>query len=205
MNKQGHLWITEKLLPSNMQRYRRWLLFGSILPDLLYHTYITGHTWEAAFQKSIRGMKWLECSGGLNRFSCLYLGYLLHYIEDFFTLPHNKAFHGNLLAHIVYERNFSEFLNDRYEVSSLTGHLCSMFVEDLEVKLKRLHADYEDGSSDFERDTKYMKEAVRQVLDYFAVVLFNNQRMFDAARLETFNAFFRQRYSKFHRQWYSSA
>lgn len=186
MNKQGHLWITEKLLPSNMQRYRRWLLFGSILPDLLYHTYITGHTWEAAFQKSIRGMKWLECSGGLNRFSCLYLGYLLHYIEDFFTLPHNKAFHGNLLALIVYERNFSEFLNDRYEGSSLTGHLCSMSVEDLEVKLKRLHADYEDGSSDFERDTKYIKEAVRQVLDYFAVVLFNNQRMFDAARLETF-------------------
>lgn len=115
------MWITEQLLPQNMQLYKRWLLFGSILPDLLYHTYISGHTWEGAFQKSIRGMKWLECFGGLNRISCLYLGYLLHYIEDSFTLPHNKAFQGNLMAHIEYERKFSDFLEGGYEGSHKSG------------------------------------------------------------------------------------
>ncbi len=186
MNKQGHLWITEKLLPQNMQPYKRWLLFGSILPDLLYHTYLSGHTWEAAFHKTIRGMKWLESFGGLNRISCLYLGYLLHYVEDFFTLPHNKAFSGKLMAHIVYEKKFSDFLEGGYEKAFLTEHMSSMSVEDLEENLKKLHEDYEVGSSDFHKDTKYMKEALVQVLDYFAVVLFKNQKMLDAARLEAF-------------------
>ena len=68
----------------------------------------------------------------------------------------------------------------------MTEHMSSMSVEDLEENLKKLHEDYEVGSSDFHKDTKYMKEALVQVLDYFAVVLFKNQKMLDAARLEAF-------------------
>lgn len=184
MNKQGHLWITAKLLPQNMQPYKRWLLFGSILPDLLYHTYLSGHTWEAAFEKTISRMKKLEVLGGLNCISCLYLGYLLHYVEDFFTLPHNKAFYGNLAEHIEYERNFSQNLESIYEEASLAEHTSSASVEELEMSLKKLHEDYCNGSSDFNKDTKYMKEALKQVLEYFAVVLLKNQKLIDEARLE---------------------
>ena len=184
MNKQGHLWITQKLMPQNMQLYKRWLLFGSILPDLLYHTYLSGHTWEAAFDKIIKRMKKLEVIGGINCTSCLYLGYLLHYVEDFFTLPHNKAFSGNLAEHIGYEREFSQQLEHIYDESSLPEHINSMSVEELEKNLKKLHDDYCKSGSDYGKDTMYMKEAVKQVFEYFAVVLLRNQKLIDSARLE---------------------
>lgn len=66
MNKKSHIVFTKKMNIEVPSRCRVGLLVGSILPDILVHTYLTGHTWKA--------------SGAM----------ILHYIEDFFTMSHSR-------------------------------------------------------------------------------------------------------------------
>ena len=46
MQKRGHILVTKKLIPLCM-KHRNWVIFGSICPDLLLHTFIKGHTYQA--------------------------------------------------------------------------------------------------------------------------------------------------------------
>ena len=42
MNKKSHVLITKKVTENIPERGRMWFLLGSILPDLLLHTYLKG-------------------------------------------------------------------------------------------------------------------------------------------------------------------
>lgn len=183
MNKKGHLLLTERIMGKEFQPYKRWLLFGSILPDLLYHTYLTGHTWESAFEKIVRKMESFESWGGMSGFSCMYLGYLLHYVEDFFTFPHNSGFRGNLAEHIRYEKRFAQYLENGNDQSALDTEPGTS-AEDLKEQLCRLHEKYEQEQSGFETDERYIRQAAGCVMQYFAGFMCRNQRLFDAAMLE---------------------
>lgn len=183
MNKKGHLLLTERIMGKELQPYKGWLMFGSILPDLLFHTYLTGHTWETAFEKTVRKMESFESWGGMSGFSCMYLGYLLHYVEDFFTFPHNSGFRGGLTKHIRYERQFTQYLeNDNHQFALNMEPGAS--ADDLKGQLCRLHEKYEQEQSGFETDECYIRQAVSCVMHYFAGLMCKNQRLFDAAMLE---------------------
>ena len=82
---------------------RRGLYLGSILPDLLVHTYLRGHTWDTSGEKVLTKLKELEELGILNVWTGIRFGMLLHYLEDFFTMAHSRYFQGNLVEHIRYE------------------------------------------------------------------------------------------------------
>ena len=186
MNKAGHIFVTQNCIKGEYCSYRRWLLFGSILPDLLFHTYLAGHTWEASFQRTIRGMERLQRAGEMGALSCVWLGYYLHFIEDYFTHPHNRNFRGGFVAHVIYEKRFTEYLTqshrqeeDGYQVTNLNQ---------LQSELTRLHEEYMNQSMpSFGYDEKYMYEAANCVLSYFAVVLKRNRAVLDAARMEAFS------------------
>ena len=66
------------------------LLVGSILPDIVVHTYLTGHTWKASGEMILNKLEKLEQSDSLNIWTALRLGMILHYIEDFFTMSHSR-------------------------------------------------------------------------------------------------------------------
>lgn len=100
MNKRSHLFLTGKIAKNLPEEKKRWVLFGSILPDILCHTYLKGHTWESSFDGIEKRMYGLEQQGGDNRFSYLMLGWVLHYVEDFYTLAHNPVFAGDLQDHM---------------------------------------------------------------------------------------------------------
>ena len=89
MDKIGHLVMTKSLSGNIHRAHKAALLFGSILPDLLVYTYLEGHTWEATFEQITKQMKALEAKGRGGSFSYLKLGWILHYVEDYFTYPHN--------------------------------------------------------------------------------------------------------------------
>lgn len=183
MNKKGHLLLTERIMGKDFLPYKRWLLFGSILPDLLYHTYLTGHTWESAFEKIVRKMESFESWGGMSGFSCMYLGYLLHYVEDFFTFPHNSGFRGRLAEHIQYEKQFTQYLlGDNDQPALNTENITS--TDDLKDQLCRLHERYEQEKSGFETDERYICQAISYVIHYFAGLMCSNQCLFDATMLE---------------------
>lgn len=187
MNKQGHLFMTGKMMPKDYIPYRRWLLFGSILPDLLFHTFLAGHTWDAMYEKTIRGMEELERWGEMNRCSCLCLGFYLHYVEDYFTLPHNQNFSGGFTAHVLYEKRFTQYLMRAKEADKTQQDhewKVSSFRE-LQAKIESLHTEYIlNKKSGFVNDEKYISKAVYCVLDYFALVLVRNRQVLDTARLE---------------------
>ena len=44
MNKYGHVTVTKRLTPKLKKRHDFALRLGSIMPDILLHTYIKGHT-----------------------------------------------------------------------------------------------------------------------------------------------------------------
>ena len=185
MNKAGHIFVTGQTLKGDYQGYRRWLLFGSILPDLLFHTYLIGHTWNATFQKTIRGMARLEKWGEMGALSCIGLGYYLHFIEDYFTFPHNTNFRGGFVAHVIYEKRFTEHLMQSWQVRKEGAQVTDL--KQLQDELIRLHEGYmAQDMPEFDCDERYIYEAADCVLTYFATVLQRNRKVLDAARLEAF-------------------
>lgn len=185
MNKAGHIFVTGHCLGEEYQEYRRWLLFGSILPDLLFHTYLVGHTWETTFHKTMRGMEKLERFGEMGALSCIYLGYYLHFIEDYFTHPHNTNFRGGFTSHILYEKRFTGYLIHSQNNRDKGRHITNL--NQLQNELDRLHEEYmKQTVPAFDCDEKYIYKAADCVLAYFSTVLQRNRKVLDAARMEAF-------------------
>ncbi|MDD6201576.1 MAG: zinc dependent phospholipase C family protein [Lachnospiraceae bacterium] len=176
MNKKGHLFVTEVLLNRNNMQYGMWLKIGSILPDILVHTYLVGHTWEKTFDKTAEKMMKLEKTGKMNRRSCLMLGYLLHYIEDYFTFPHNTYFTDGFIQHIRYEKSLTGYLKETEDSpKELSGAMSGEF---LIKHLRELHEKYEQETTCVETDEMYIFKAG-------GCVMYNYSRIFEKNLKET--------------------
>lgn len=86
MNKYGHVTVTKRLTPKLKKRHDFALRLGSIMPDILLHTYIKGHTWDSSYNKISRRLQRLERHGRMNCFLfvfrlCLTLHRRLLYIS----------------------------------------------------------------------------------------------------------------------------
>lgn len=162
MNKRSHLFITEKIVKNLPEEKRSLVLFGSILPDLLYHTYLKGHTWESSFDMIEKRMYELEQHGSDNRFSYLMLGWVLHYVEDFYTLAHNPVFEGGLPSHILYERQLEDYLKEEAVFSEMENVPAMSLAATIQY-LKENHEKYLTKAGNFETDIHYIYEAVQAV------------------------------------------
>lgn len=171
MKKKSHILVTKTLMNEIPGKYQPLLTLGSILPDLLFHTYITGHTWDSSYDKVSRWIYRLEKYGRNNFCFYLMLGYTLHYIEDFFTFAHNSSFDGGLCSHVEYEQKLSEYLTKEGIISSSKEELMPLSLT-MEY-LKKCHADYlkyslehiKSAEADmmYKNDLKYMCRAVNAV------------------------------------------
>lgn len=112
MNKYGHVTVTKRLTPKLKKRHDLALRLGSIMPDILLHTYIKGHTWDSSYDKIARRLRRLEKHGRMSCLSFLSLGYALHYIEDYFTFPHNSWYPEPMSEHVIYEIKFMNYIRD---------------------------------------------------------------------------------------------
>lgn len=169
MNKNGHIFITKSVTVELLPKYKFWIKLGSIAPDLLFHTYLRGHTWETTFDRNSIHMERLWEHGHMNRWSCFKLGYLLHYVEDYFTYPHSKAFPGMLLAHVIYERDLTAYLQcEKTSFDCINGmDMRSASVDMLFMYLQVLHDDYLRQKKGLETDTKYIMKAANAFVQCF--------------------------------------
>ena len=94
-------------------------------------------------------------NGRNNRYSYLMLGYMLHYVEDFYTLAHNPVFEGNLSEHIMYERKLSKYLSERNYLLSGKKEKKMTITAVLEY-FKNSDNTYLEQAGDFETDVLYI-------------------------------------------------
>lgn len=195
MNKKSHIIFTKKMNIELPVGCRRGLYLGSILPDLLVHTYLRGHTWKASGEKVLTKLKALEEPGILNVWIGIRFGMLLHYLEDFFTMAHSRYFQGNLVEHIRYEVRLSRYIRalfagnyKLYDGDPDNTQVYSM--EDLHERIVSLQKDYqkeireaEDEMLCFATDLEYMNMAVQTVVGYMIPVMNRKTNMY--RRLET--------------------
>ncbi len=175
MNKIGHINVTKRLSLDISRTKRFWMLLGSIMPDILVHTYITGHKWDTTFDKSYRRLLHLENWGGDSWLSYYRLGYVLHYIEDYFTYPHNSNYEDDMKEHIKYENNMASYIlamgNRPVEAKDRV-----MSVAQLRVWLNRLHDEYmQEAVHNAELDYKYISRAAKRVADSMAIAFERNE------------------------------
>ena len=188
MNKRSHLFVTEKIVKNLPEEKRSWVLFGSILPDLLYHTYFKGHTWESSFDRIEKRMYELEQHGSDNRFSYLMLGWVLHYVEDFYTLAHNPVFEGGLPSHILYERQLEDYLKEEAVFSEKNGPAMSLTAT---IRyLRENHEKYLIKAGNFETDICYIYKAVQAVSScLLRAIAVNEQESQEAEPINRFRLF----------------
>lgn len=179
MNKKSHIVFTKKMNIEMPAMCRAGLLVGSILPDILVHTYLTGHTWKASGNMILNKLEKLEQSDSLNVWTALRLGMTFHYIEDFFTMSHSRFFQGNLLEHIGYEMRLQRYIratfNGRYKLYDGDVENTQIYsMDDLKERIIFLQKEYEneikDASGDeemcFQTDLEYMNIVVQTVAGY---------------------------------------
>lgn len=179
MNKKSHIVFTKKMNIAVPAMCRAGLLVGCILPDILVHTYLTGHTWKASGKMILNKLEKLEQSDRLNIWTALRLGMILHYIEDFFTMSHSRFFKGNLLEHIGYEMRLQRYIratfNGRYKLYDGDVENTQIYsMNDLKERMVSLQKEYENEIKDafgdeemcFQTDLEYMNIAVQTVAGY---------------------------------------
>lgn len=184
MNKKSHIVFTKKMNIEVPSRCRVGLLVGSVLPDILVHTYLTGHTWKASWEMILNKLEKLEQSDGLNIWTVLRLGMILHYIEDFFTMSHSRFFTGNIWEHIGYEIRLQRYIRatfcGRYKLYDGDVENTQIYsIEDLKERMVSLQKEYEkelkEASGDeemcFQTDLEYMNIAVQTVAGYLIPAL----------------------------------
>lgn len=162
MNKKSHVLITKKVTENIPERGRMWFLLGSILPDLLLHTYLKGHTWESAFEHISGKMYELERNGRNDWYSYLMLGYILHYIEDFYTFAHNQVFEGGLAKHIRYEKALAKYLGQEGTIRGKKREN-RMSLSVTMAYLEKTHREYLKEAGNFETDAVYIYKAAEAV------------------------------------------
>ena len=185
MNKHGHILVTSHVIPEEVKHYRFCILAGSIMPDFLFHTYIVGHTWKAVYKRTLKRLQSLEGWGSVNVFSFFWLGYLLHYVEDFFTFPHNEEFKGNIAEHVSYESKMLKNMKQFYqEEKAARNDMSFMTVEALCCYLIDLHKEYLEKERTFETDRYYIERAASGVLTCFSAIFARNESFIKAIRLK---------------------
>lgn len=119
MRKLSHISVAKFILDTNgmekLYSHRKSFYMGSVLPDCVPSFLVRKHCIESTFdllKKEIRKVtEEYDVSKGINTSYCRHLGVIIHYIADYFTFPHNRAYWGSLREHFVYEKKLKmEFL-----------------------------------------------------------------------------------------------
>ena len=182
MNKRSHLYVTGKILVDLPRKKRRWVLVGSILPDILCHTYFRGHTFQSSFDMVKKTMCNLKKRGRDNWFSYLMLGYVLHYVEDYFTFVHNPIYQGDLWTHILYEKQLEKYLRrERFSGVEQEAFEVLSFPMALQY-VEESHRDYLRVAGTCETDARYIYRAVQVVSNCLLLAFAANERVSKCAK-----------------------
>lgn len=103
-------------------------------------------------------MEVLEEKGRGGCFSYLKLGWVLHYVEDYFTYPHNTIFEGTIPEHYAYEKKMTRWMRDG-ALEQMSMPICKKLDSSSQLKnrIQELHDNYLSQEMCNENDTAYMQ------------------------------------------------
>jgi len=153
MNKPSHIRLSGYLIQNTLlEKYSFFIKLGSILPDLLIFTYITGHRYEETVEWFSISTTRLLAHGHLHVLSALHLGYLLHYAADYFTLPHNNNYTEGLCNHLIYEKKLENYLEFFLSAPENQKMINVAFLNSTE----QIRQSYLENSPSFENDLAHI-------------------------------------------------
>lgn len=114
MRKKSHIDLAKYLIDNSDEcRYRKIMYFGSILPDIVPTFIYKRHRIDTTLEIVRKEIEKVIEQESPSKMYCLRLGIISHYISDYFTLPHNKEFVGNMREHCRYEKELISQLRQR--------------------------------------------------------------------------------------------
>lgn len=174
MNKKSHLMITTQLIRHTaLEKHSFWLKLGAIMPDLLLFTYFTGHTFHATQDWFDKKISRLKRHGKMTRYSCFMLGYLLHYLEDYFTYPHSASYCGSLTEHIHYEQQLETHIYNNLQ--NLYGETAGTFCLMGQSAITLWQQDYQQESPTLQTDLQYIMQAGQQLCAQMTLLFLHNE------------------------------
>lgn len=175
MRKKSHWRLADYLIRDNERPVIAFMFkVGSVAPDFMLRSMVKGHTYDATSHRVEQRLEKLEECGRWNMLSAYRMGYVTHYLADYFTAPHNKVWQYNLKEHCVFEKK---------QQDELRGYLESLWenpkqyyeMTDAMEYLRVLHERYEQKKPGVENDCAYIVNITEQ-LTYPMFALFNERQ-----------------------------
>ena len=184
MRKKSH-WRLAKYLMRENHRPAIAMMFkiGSIAPDFMVRSMIQGHSYDTTLPRVKRRLEMLEASGRWNLVSAYRVGYVTHYLADYFTAPHNNHGDFNFRTHCIFEKQ---------QLQMLRKHLDDQWWSDKDYReypdlmnyIKTMHDDYLRQVPAVSTDCRYITNVTEQ-FSHYAFSLFNERQAKAIALAET--------------------
>ena len=164
MNKKCHWSLASYLIGDSSWRLRGFALkLGSIMPDILVHTYVVGHKYDATAARVEENLTALQENGTWSLGDCFRLGYNLHFLEDYFTYPHNNHFEGGFIDHCLYEHRLSKAMSGYLRENRSADCDAPNAGRSIRAVLHNHHAAYMKSAPSPENDAAYIVAAAQAV------------------------------------------
>lgn len=188
MRKKSHISLANHMLAEfkddTLLAHTFMFQFGSLLPDLVPSFITKKHRLDTTFdileEKLRKVIEEYHGQEGLSMFLCKDLGVVTHYIADYFTLPHNHKFTGNLKDHVTYEELLKHamrrYVKQKHVASQPLIRMRMSSVDDICTFIKNCHMEYVRMTVDGQDiDCRHSVEVCRQVLEAVLQLLHQQQ------------------------------
>lgn len=175
MRKKSHWHLADYLMRDNERPAIEFMFkVGSVAPDFMIRSMIRGHSYDSTTQRVERRLEKLEEKGCWNLVSAYRLGYVTHYLADYFTAPHNTHGEFGFRDHCSFEKQQLRLL-----CSQLDGQWGAPIQyenhADVMNYLKAVHDEYLMQNPEVETDCNYIVNVTEQV-SYQMFSLFNQRQ-----------------------------
>ena len=169
MRKKSHILLARYLadqltVDESLQSHRKAFCLGSILPDIRPSFVVKKHEYFSTFGEIQEKMLQLVEHGPLEGKERVYwrnFGEVLHYMEDYFTFPHNRTYTGSLYEHSQYEK----ILKQRLKICIKSGAAGAYVFRDVYFKnLEELTEFIQVSHTSYLRKKRNITEDIQYIL-----------------------------------------
>lgn len=179
MRKKSHISVARYLMNSNgmecLQQHKKSFYLGSILPDCTPSFVTRRHSIDETLDILKKEIDKITVSydfkKGLSSYYCRHLGIITHYVADYFTLPHNTIFAGNLKDHCVYENDLKYAIRsyvaseEAQRVREENSKVRTFTSDEIIAYIKAAHEEYLAAMQAITIDCMYIVKLCHRVVD----------------------------------------
>lgn len=183
MRKKSHIALTTYLIQNmnvkELYNHKTSFYIGSLWPDCVPSFITKRHCMTETFDIVEKEIKKItedyKEHKGITRYYCRHLGIITHYIADFFTLPHNETFQGNLKEHCIYENHLKHALKSYVHTEevklSREKNPIMRTVDEICAIIRELHTEYLEIVQGVRTDCEYIVKVCQRVVDVILQIL----------------------------------